>query len=177
MKAPTLPSRSNATGLGASWDVVAPGLGAQASPPVVTPDRVSGRFGRCAEGGAEFDVTADALQPDQPLDERRVVEIDGAACGTPLTLRAARAQAARFFPPLSGVTITRVDAIVYQSQPLIRLVPAAEFFRCQSLGSSAARLGRFSLRITAAGWKLAVGDCVNDKPPGSPDAGTQTTPR
>jgi hypothetical protein len=137
---------------------------------VVTPDRITGQFGRCATGVAEFEVTADALTSGQPAGDRRVVEIDRSTCGSPLTLREARAQAARFFPELAGVVMRRAGAIVYQSQPLIRQVPASEFFRCQSLGSSAARLGRFSLRVDTTGWKLAAGDCVSDGPPASPTA-------
>jgi hypothetical protein len=165
------PQRHNPLGLGAPWSVVTRALGPAAAPAVVTPTGVTGAFGACpVSGAAAYEVTADALHAEQPVDDQPVVEIDGSACGAPVGIGHAQAEALRFFPDLSGVVLRRDGAIVYQSQPLIRLVPPAAFFTCQALGASGNRLGRFSLRLDATGWKLEIGDCTTDAPPGSPNA-------
>jgi hypothetical protein len=168
---PPAAERHNPVALGARWGVVTRALGPAAAPPVVTPEGVTGGFGRCPRSEAvQYEVTADAVRPGQPVEEQPVVEIDGSSCGSPLGLGHAQAQAVPFFPDLSGVVFRRVGAIVYQSQPLIRSVPPDAFFTCQTLGASGTRLGRFSLRLTPPGWKLEVGDCVTDAPQGSPNA-------
>ncbi|MBV9662852.1 MAG: hypothetical protein JOZ37_02715 [Actinobacteria bacterium] len=159
----------NPASLGAPWSVVATALGPPVSPPVSTASTMTGTVGRCPSGAAAF-VVEGAIRPQQPPEEAPVVEIDATSCAGALTIEQAVAQAKKYFPDLSGVVRRQAAAVVYSSQPLIRLVPAASFFVCQALGASATRLGRFSVRLEPNGWKLAVGDCVSDAPPGSPAA-------
>jgi hypothetical protein len=158
----------NAVSLGAPWGVVTATLGAPAAPPVTTSTSVTGTFGRCPSGSAAYSVRGVASRAREPANDMPVVEIDATSCAAPPTLESAAAQAKTFFPDLSGVAQRRPAAVLYNSQPLIRLVPPDTFFVCQALGASAQRLGRFSLRLEPTGWKLAVGDCMSDAAPGSP---------
>jgi len=128
---------------------------------------MTGAVGRCPSGAAAF-VVQGAVRPQQPPEKGPVVEIDATSCTGALTIEQAVTQASKFFPDLSGVVRRQSTAVLYTSQPLIRLVPAPSFFVCQALGASATRLGRFSLRLERNGWKLAVGDCMSDAPLGSP---------
>lgn len=161
------PLRHNVLRLGARWaDVTA--AAAATGPPATTASDVKATFGHCP--AAAYTVRAVAAHPGAAVGDMAVVEIDAASCGgVPPTLTSAAAQAKAFFPDLSGVVQRRPTAVVYSSQPLVRLVPPAAFFVCQSLAASPERLGRFSLRLEPTGWKLAVGDCVSDAPAGSPN--------
>ena len=166
------PRRHNPIGLGAPWATVVAALGPPAGVPATSPTGDSGTFGTCASGGTYAVTAAPLLRADPLASDEPVVEIDFDACSGPApSVATAVAQARRFFPDLSGVVHRQSGAVLYSSQPLARLVPAALFFRCQALASSASRLGRFSLRVEPTGWKLATGDCMNDNPPGSPAAG------
>ena len=158
----------NPVSLGAPWGVVTATLGAPSVPPVTTPTSVTGSFGRCPSSAAAYVVRGVASRSGEAASDMPVVEIDATSCGAPPMLEDAAAQAKAFFPDLSGVAQRRPAAVLYTSQPLIRLVPPESFFVCQALGASAQRLGRFSLRLEPTGWKLSVGDCMSDAPPGSP---------
>ena len=165
----TSPIRHNVLRLGAHWGDVTAAVGV-AAPPTTTAAGVTGTFGRCPAGAAAYTVRAMAAQSGQPVTDMAVVEIDAMSCSGAPTLGQAAAQARAFFPDLSGVVRRQPTAVLYSSQPLVRLVPPGAFFVCQSLASSAQRLGRFSLRLEPTGWVLAVGDCMSDAPPGSPNA-------